>query len=432
MYRKEVNQKSPLRILDRSTKRGLGPGNLGVVMARAGVGKTAFLIQIGLDEAMRERNVLHIALGQTLEHVHSWYDALFDDLAELNALDNREQVRALINTHRLIQAYPDSQLPHERLDEVVALYQDRLKFSPSAILIDDFDWQGGEIVRHAAELGALKIIAKRLQAELWITAQTYRADTSQHPTHLMSPCDTYSELIELAVFLEPEGRDVSVRLLKDHANPQPAETHLTLHSDSMSLASDDGVDRQVTLPAQAFTLLSGGAKGSEATFGASAERWGLNEVHFSFAGRETERKRGVVELSEEELERGGVSDSYIQAQLHRSFPKTEKFQRLLKTIWHQVATAGEVFVIGEILENQTVKGGTGWGAELGRHFDKAVYVFDQSKGHWFQWNDGSWTKIEAPSIRRRRFTGTGTRLLNDVGREAIEELFERSFGPAED
>lgn len=432
MYRKEVNQKSPLRILDRSTKRGLGPGNLGVVMARAGVGKTAFLIQIGLDEAMRERNVLHIALGQTLEHVHSWYDALFDDLAELNALDNREQVRALVNTHRLIQAYPDSQLPHERLDEVVALYQDRLKFSPSAILIDDFDWKGGEIVRHAAELGALKIIAKRLQAELWITAQTYRADTSQHPTHLMSPCDTYSELIELAVFLEPEGRDVSVRLLKDHANPQPAETHLTLHSDSMRLASDDGVDRQVTLPVQAFTLLSGGAKGSEATFGASAERWGLNEVHFSFAGRETERKRGVVDLSEEELERGGVSDSYIQAQLHRSFPKTEKFQRLLKTIWHQVATAGEVFVIGEILENQTVKGGTGWGAELGRHFDKAVYVFDQSKGHWFQWNDGSWTKIEAPSIRRRRFTGTGTRLLNDVGRDAIEELFERSFGPAED
>ena len=174
MYRKEVNQKSPLRILDRSTKRGLGPGNLGVVMARAGVGKTAFLIQIGLDEAMRERNVLHIALGQTLEHVHSWYDALFDDLAELNALDNREQVRALVNTHRLIQAYPDSQLPHERLDEVVALYQDRLKFSPSAILIDDFDWQGGEIVRHAAELGALKIIAKRLQAELWITAQITR------------------------------------------------------------------------------------------------------------------------------------------------------------------------------------------------------------------------------------------------------------------
>ncbi len=431
MYRKEVNQKSPLRILEGSTKRGLGPGNLGVVMAGAGVGKTAFLVQIGLDDAMRERNVLHIALGQKLEHVHSWYDALFDDLAELNALDNREQVRALVNTHRLIQAYPDSELPHERLDEVVDLYQDRLEFRPSAILIDDFDWQSGSIVQRAAELGALKIIAKRLQAELWITAQTYRAATPQHPTELMAPCETCSDLIEVAVFLEPEGRDISVRLLKDHDNPQPEETHLTLHSDTMRLASDDGSDRRVKLPPKAFTLLSGGAKGSEAMFGDAAERWGLGEVHFSFAGRETERKRGVVELSEEELERGGVSDSYIQAQLHRSFPKTEKFQRILKSIWHQVATAGEVFVIGEILEDQTVKGGTGWGAELARHFDKTIYVFDQSKGHWFQWSDGAWEEIEAPWIRRTRFTGTGTRLLNDAGRSAIEELFERSFGPAE-
>ena len=430
MYRKEVNQKSPLRILERSTKRGLGPGNLGVVMAGAGVGKTAFLVQIGLDDAMRERNVLHIALGQKLEHVHSWYDALFDDLAELNALDNREQVRVLVNTHRLIQAYPDSELPHERLDEVVTLYQGRLQFRPSAILIDDFDWQSGTVVQRAAELGAFKIIAKRLQAELWITARTYRAATPQLPAELLSPCQNYSELIELAVFLEPEGRDVSVRLLKDHDNPQPEETHLILHSDTMRLASDDGADPRVQLPTKAFTLLSGGAKGSEAMFGDAAEKWGLGEVHFSFAGRETERKRGVVELSEEELERGGVSDSYIQAQLHRSFPKTEKFQQLLKSIWHQIATAGEVFVIGEILDDQTVKGGTGWGAELARHFDKTIYVFDQSRGHWFEWNDGAWKKIEAPWIRRTRFTGTGTRWLNDAGRSAIEELFERSFGPA--
>ena len=39
MYRKEVNRSSPLRILERSIHGGLGPGNLGVVMARAGVGK---------------------------------------------------------------------------------------------------------------------------------------------------------------------------------------------------------------------------------------------------------------------------------------------------------------------------------------------------------------------------------------------------------
>ena len=56
MYRKEVNERSPLRLLEKSIHGGLGPGNLGVVLARAGVGKTAFLVQLGLDDLLRERH----------------------------------------------------------------------------------------------------------------------------------------------------------------------------------------------------------------------------------------------------------------------------------------------------------------------------------------------------------------------------------------
>ena len=142
------------------------------------------------------------------------------------------------------------------------------------------------------------------------------------------------------------------------------------------------------------------------------------------------RKRGVLELTEEELEHGGIHEAYIKAQLQRSFPTTSMFQRLLKSIWHQVATAGEVFVIGEIQENETVKGGTGWGAELARHFHKPDYVFDQSKDGWSRWTSNTWNQAEKPRIRRTRFTGTGTRFISDSGQKAVTELFERSFGPA--
>jgi hypothetical protein len=140
------------------------------------------------------------------------------------------------------------------------------------------------------------------------------------------------------------------------------------------------------------------------------------------------RQRGLVELSEAELERGSVSESYVKAQLHRAFPKTEKFQRLLRSIWHQVATAGEVFVIGEIQEDGTVKGGTGWAAELARHFGKRLHVFDQTKKAWYRWSGETWTNVEAPKITRRRFTGTGTSLVSESGKKAIDELFSRSFG----
>src|SRR5262249_24872615 len=122
MYAKEVNEHSPLRILEKSIHGGLGKGNLGVVMARAGVGKTACLVQIGLDDLMRGRDVLHVALGQTLEHVQSWYDALFDDLAARTALDEKETVRAQMVKHRVIKAFGDHSLPPDRLEKTLAMF----------------------------------------------------------------------------------------------------------------------------------------------------------------------------------------------------------------------------------------------------------------------------------------------------------------------
>ncbi len=427
MFRKEVNKRSPLRILERSIKGGVGPGNVGVVMARAGVGKTAFLVQIGLDDAMRRRPVLHISIGQELDHVQSWYDALFDHLADSNNLEDRSEVHTLIQENRLIHTYRQAEFSPERLDEMVVLYAERMNFKPQAILIDGFDWESHSADELVASVKGFKSTADKLEAELWISAQTRRAETTDHPTKLTPPCDVCDELIDIAVYLEPEGRHVTVRLLKDHDNPEPEQTHLQLHTDSMQLASDQE-DEDLRLPARNFTVLTGGAKGAEQTFGEAAERWGLDEVTYTFAGRDTKRKRGLVVLSEEELERGSVSEAYIKAQLHRSFPKTETFQRILKSIWHVVATAGEVFFIGEIQDDGTVRGGTGWGVELARHFHKRVYVFDQVKEAWYQWKDDAWQSVAAPKIRRTRFAGTGSRRANDAAKKAINELFERSFG----
>ena len=170
MYRKEVNAQSPLRILDMSIHGGLGPGNLGVVMARAGVGKTACLVQIGLDDLMRERPVLHLALEQTVEHVQSWYDALFDDMALHNDLDNPERVRTMLTRLRVIHSFTDHSLWPERLEKTVEMFKTHLDFKPAAILVDGWDWATHSVTENAAMIGAFKAYAKMLGAELWMSA----------------------------------------------------------------------------------------------------------------------------------------------------------------------------------------------------------------------------------------------------------------------
>ncbi len=113
--------------------------------------------------------------------------------------------------------------------------------------------------------------------------------------------------------------------------------------------------------------------------------------------------------------------------MHREFKDTRLFRRVLQSIWHQVNNGLEVYVVGRILDDDTVKGGTGWGAEFAKLCNKPLFVFDQDRGGWYRWTGDAWEEASAPVITQPRFTGTGTRFLDAGGAEAIEDLFERSF-----
>jgi hypothetical protein len=173
-------------------------------------------------------------------------------------------------------------------------------------------------------------------------------------------------------------------------------------------------------------LFSGAAQGAEAEFGAAAERYGIEEVNFTFEGHKDARKRGLRLLTAEELKKGDVSLAYVSRLMHRPYPDTPIFKKVLQCIFHQVNNGQQIFVVGRINPDGTVTGGTGVAAEIAKFFNKPLWVFDQVQDGWFRWAGDAWTAAEAPVITEKHFTGTGTRFLRDNGRQAIAELFERS------
>ena len=177
-------------------------------------------------------------------------------------------------------------------------------------------------------------------------------------------------------------------------------------------------------------LFSGGIKGAEAEFGANAERFGIEEVNFTFEGHDIVRQRGVRVLNHDELKNGDVSLEYVSKLMNRNYVQSPKFRKVLQSIWYQINNGQEIYVVGTILEDKTVKGGTGWGAEFAKICNKPLYVFDQKQDTWFRWNGADWEKCakgSEPVITHIHFTGTGTRFLEENGKKAIAELFERSF-----
>jgi hypothetical protein len=176
-----------------------------------------------------------------------------------------------------------------------------------------------------------------------------------------------------------------------------------------------------------FILFSGGAPGAEAEFGACAERHRIEEVNFTFDGHSIARTRGMRVLNHEELQAGDVSFEYISRLMHRRYTESPTLRRVLQAMWYQVNNGQEIYVVGTILDDGTVRGGTGWGAEFAKLCNKPLFVFDQEKDGWFEWTGSEWRPGPTPTITHPHFTGTGTRSIQANGKRAIEELFTNSF-----
>ena len=176
------------------------------------------------------------------------------------------------------------------------------------------------------------------------------------------------------------------------------------------------------------TLFSGGLKGAETVFGEAAEKWSIKEVNFSYEGQKITRDKNVVVLSDDELKRGDISMELVSKMMSRTYYETDKIRKVLQTIFHMVNKGHQVFVLGTILEDNTVKGGTGWAVELAKLFNRPLSVYDQTKENWYSWKQGAWEQ-DSPRIEHETFVGSGTRNMTDKGKQAIEKLFEDAFGP---
>lgn len=434
MVQSYVSERSPIRVFEGTTRGGLGRGNLGIVTSRPGVGKSAMLVQIAIDSLMRDRRVLHLSLEHAADHVRAYYDELLSGLVDDEGNEGPDAVRLNIERHRLIYShlrpFPSSlRVDGGGADEVRRI-RDTLEFArevqhfvPDLVVVDGFDF-GTASEASVAELAA---IARAQDVELWASATTLAATAEGK---IVEPVARFASMVAVVVFLEPEREFVHLRLLKDHDSPTLSDLHLRLDPQSMRVISED-VRPPADHPREPgrYRLHSGGAKGAEAAFGACAERWGLSEQNYSFEGHsQLARDRGVVKLEDKDLKLGDFSLVYVKRRLGRALSDIPVIRHVLQSLWHQVNAASQVFVIGAIQDDLTVRGGTGWAVELARLWKKPLFVYDQPKSSWFRWNGKSWETTPAPRIESYDFAGTGTQDLAPSGQEAISRLFYDSFG----
>lgn len=219
MYRKFLNARSPLRLLEKGLHGGLGAGHLGALVAGAGVGKSAFLVGVALDTLLRGGTVLHVSLRHTVAHVKAYYDTVYSALVDSTGLDEPRSVHVEIDGRRRIRAYAPGEFSTSKLAEAVKL-ESESGAPPSLIVIDGLE--SVDLVHDG--LAHLRAFAHEQGVELWITLDADEAEGAHMPALLSDQADS------LAVILaaEPDGAEVVLRAVKDHDNSELQPLHVAL------------------------------------------------------------------------------------------------------------------------------------------------------------------------------------------------------------
>jgi hypothetical protein len=219
VYKKYLNARSPLRLLEKGLHGGLGVGNVGVVLAGHGVGKTAFLVSVALDELLRAGRVLHVCIDQPVAHVRAHYDTVFEDLTATTHLENGPELHAEIDRHRSIRVYPPNSLTASKLRDAVKFEIDA-GARPSLLILEGLDCQS----LPPGELGEIKALAAELAAEVWLSSPV----AEERVTSLPAPLRKLGDLISVVLALEPGDGVVGLRALKDHDSPDPTALRVSL------------------------------------------------------------------------------------------------------------------------------------------------------------------------------------------------------------
>ena len=203
-------KKNPLRVLNLAGNNK----KMGLVMARAGVGKTALLVQIALDSILRGKRVVHISIGENLEKTKLWYDDILEIILQECSVANPHQLIEMVQQHRMIMTFKAALFDRDRLEERLndLILQDI--FKPDCVVIDGFDFT----TMNHEHLEDVKNLLEGMGVQTWFSATSHREDDRVSPSGVPAPCHELDDLFETVVLLQPEQDNVQLEIIRHNSD----------------------------------------------------------------------------------------------------------------------------------------------------------------------------------------------------------------------
>jgi hypothetical protein len=219
-------QQNPLRVLNMGRENN----QLGLVMARAGLGKTALLVQIALDAILRGKRVIHINIGESIEKTKSWYDDILQLILQEHSVAKPHELIDMVARHRMIMTFKVAAFTRSRLEERLndLVLQDI--FRPNCLIIDGFDFESNG--REALE--DIKNLLETMNMQAWFSARCHREDSRVSPAGVPAPCHEIDDLFDMIILLKPEqNATIQLDIMRNYGEQVTGEKGLLLDPTTM-------------------------------------------------------------------------------------------------------------------------------------------------------------------------------------------------------
>ncbi len=233
MIKKEMIYRNPLVKLGYDSEDILPVGGFGAVLAHAGVGKTALLVQLALNMMLRENPILHVSLHDAVSKVDLWYQEIFHDIAQKFGINEINEYWDKIQPYRFIMTFKVEGFSAPKLEERLTDLMEQNIFKPNTIIIDGFKFDDAG----RGQLVQLKELAQKYSMCLWFTVHTHRHEPPQGnglPLSFLHIADLFDVIVQLAT----KGDEVFIKSLKGKSN-KAAQNDLLLDPATMLIKDDN-------------------------------------------------------------------------------------------------------------------------------------------------------------------------------------------------
>jgi archaellum biogenesis ATPase FlaH len=209
VIKEDLIQRSPIKIFENSIHGGLKCGEIGVIAAPNGIGKTSVLVQIALYKLLQGQKVIHVSFNKHTDHVLAWYEDLFDEFVQKKNLENEVEVKDNIVRNRVLMNF--NQEGMTSLQIIVSLRALIVEggFKADTLVIDGFGFSRASEER----LSKLKTFAKEVGLSIWYSCSVNDGmfDDRRIPL-ILKP---FQNIVDVVITLEQKASHIELSVSKD-------------------------------------------------------------------------------------------------------------------------------------------------------------------------------------------------------------------------